>query len=234
MTPIREVFGVPVALLPVVHILDETQGVSEATLAFRAGAPGVFLIQHDGDTETTLRTAITLRPVLNAEGFANPWVGVNLLGYDPARVFYGVDIACPDDVQGVWCDCGPRGFEYRREPNGRLWFGGVAFKYQTPTLDMDVEIRESLDAGVDVLTTSGPATGVPCDPEKVRRLRDWAREDRSVGVASGVSVVNARELILAGADALLVATSICKRGDFYHIDPGRLRELLAEVRGSTP
>lgn len=235
-TPIRNVFGEPAVVLPVIHLRDEAQGASEALLAFQTGARGVFLIDHRGRSQLTVRALDVTYAHLVAEGFARPWLGVNLLGFEPSEAFGYLHESGAYEVCGVWCDGAPG--RMRKEPGqhgvwAALWFGGVAFKYQRPTSDLDAEAQVSIRAGVDVLTTSGPATGVACDPEKVRRLRSLVGRDRAVGVASGVTVENARGLVEAGADALLVATGISKNGDFHHMDPGRLAELLGEVKGAT-
>ncbi len=233
VTAIQRVFGVPVVVLPVIHLQDEAQGASEALLAFKTGARGVFLIDHRGSFLLTVRSLEAAFARLVAEGFERPWLGANLLNYGPSEAFGLLHEASAHEVRGVWCDGPPNGM--RKEPGGHgvwaaLWFGGVAFKYQRRTDDLDVEARRSIDAGVDVLTTSGPATGMPCDPEKVRRLRALVGPNGSVGVASGVNAANARGLVDAGADALLVASSIARTGDFHRMDAGRLAELLAAAQ----
>lgn len=227
VTAIQRAFGVPVVVLPVIHLQDESQGASEALLAFKTGAHGVFLIDHGANAGLVFRSLDRALDRVHAEGFKRPWFGVNLLGHTTPQAFDLLRRENALDVSGVWCDGPPRGQVGTMLRWHPLWFGGVGFKYQRSMMTIEEEGAESINAGVDVLTTSGPATGMPCDPEKVRRLRALVGPNGSVGVASGVNAANARGLVDAGADALLVASSIARTGDFHRMDAGRLAELLA-------
>jgi predicted TIM-barrel enzyme len=53
--------------------------------------------------------------------------------------------------------------------------------------------------------------------------------ERGVAVASGVSARNVARFCEAGATAFLVASSIALNGDFHHLDPILLRELIAAL-----
>lgn len=107
-------------------------------------------------------------------------------------------------------------------------FGGFAFKGQPAPVDFEQEAKQVAEV-YDVLTTSGPATGVACPADKVRRVRTAIGPGVPLAVASGVSVENAPALVAAGADVLLVASFIAYELDFYRLDPAKLRALLAAV-----
>lgn len=237
MTPIQRAFGSTAVVLPVIHLLDEAQAVAEARAAFGAGADGVFVIDHGGDNAAARGGAVAVHQALREDGYRRPWVGVNLLSARSAQeALEYLQMRRAPGVSGVWCDAPARGYvkpPYRPDVDGifgALLFTGVEFKAGADPGGMQVEVPAALFAGTDVLTTSGPATGVACPPDKVRRLRALAGPDASVAVASGVTAENARELVEAGADALLVATGIAQDGDFHRLDPEKLRALLAAVR----
>ena len=81
---------------------------------------------------------------------------------------------------------------------------------------------------MDAVTTSGVATGHSAEVSKIEAFRAGCA-DRALAVASGVTPDNAAAY--AGlVDAVLVATGINRAGDFYNIEPVRLRRLLAVCR----
>ena len=145
-------------------------------------------------------------------------------------------------VRGLWvdnagCDSGvlsPDGEQahyMRQRTSGVAWsglyFGGVAFKYQAP-VDGTMLLpgaRLAAASGVDVVTTSGDATGEPCSDWKANFMRAGLG-DHALAVASGVTVVNVGTL-LPFVDAYLVASGIEER--FGHFDEGLTRELIKEV-----
>jgi len=246
---IGKVFGRRAVVLPVIHLADHDRAQAEAMLdaaeALRSGAAGVFLIDHHMRAPNLLvKVARACEDAMRmARGFSPvpllpAWVGVNFLSLSPEEASdYAHERRCFD---GVWVDAMPRaviGGSIEGASAGRrvLAFVGVSFKYQPFRGVVEDEARMALAAGAHVLTTSGEGTGKACDPEKVRRIRallDAEAPDRSVGVASGVSVDNAAELVRAGADALLVATSIAREGA-DRLDGAKLRALVSEVDAAT-
>ena len=80
---------------------------------------------------------------------------------------------------------------------------------------------------MDVITTSGVATGQEADLGKIETFRT-AIGDRPLALASGISPENARDY--ADVDCFMVATGINEPGNFYDIDPGRLTELMSITR----
>ena len=109
-----------------------------------------------------------------------------------------------------------------------LYFGGTAFKKQR-----EVDPSRYGDAAreacpfMDVITTSGVATGQEADLGKIETFRA-AIGDRPMALASGISPENAEAY--ADVDCFMVATGINVPGNFYDIDPGRLAELMSITR----
>jgi predicted TIM-barrel enzyme len=79
---------------------------------------------------------------------------------------------------------------------------------------------------MDVVTTSGPGTGLPANVEKISRMKQ-ALGDFPLAIASGITSENIHKY-LPYATCFLVATGISK--DFHSIDPERLRVLIENVR----
>ncbi len=234
---IERTFGVRCAVLPVIHIDTPEQAAEESLVAFMTGADGVFLIHHGGDTWLTNAAVLAADETLRVECQDHPWIGVNLLGVSPSVAFRKLHEYRAYEVRGVWCDeasAHPDAPPIKTDSSRGVWestfFASVAFKHQPTPVDIATAAWREVAMGADVLTTSGPGTGMPCDPAKVRAIREAVGHEYGVAVASGVRPENVRGLVDAGADALLVATGIARGGDFYRMDPAKLRALIANVR----
>ena len=227
------------AVLTVIHARDREQIVRNARIAAREGAHGVLLINHDFAPEGLLPLIREVRA-----GFPSLWLGVNFLSVTGARAFpvlgdlersgCVVDAYWADDARiDERSDTQPEAdaiAEVRRESgwNG-LYLGGVAFKKQRTVRPRDFEAAARTAARyMDVVTTSGVATGRSAEVSKIEAFRAGCA-DQALALASGVTPDNARAW--AGlVDAVLVATGINRPGDFYDIEPMRLRRLLAACR----
>lgn len=239
MNRILDLFRAPRVLLPVIHCIDRIQARENIDLAFASGADGVFLINQGG---MTAGQVLDLAAELEHTNEHRPrFVGVNALGdIRPASLINRPGCA------GVWSDdCGVHGtpldalttlsrFRVEREQTGwhrGLWFGGVGFKYQRPIPDESLGYMAVLAAlgGVDVITTSGPATGAPPSAERIAGLRE-ALGDHAIGIASGISIENVAAF-LPYANAFLVATGI--ESSFGHLDAAKVRA-LADVIHAGP
>ena len=110
-----------------------------------------------------------------------------------------------------------------------LYFGGVAFKKQRP-VDPAQHRRAAGIARpfMDVVTTSGIATGHAAEDGKIAEFR-LGLGDAPLALASGVTPDNAARYG-RDVDCFLVATGINRDRDFYNIDPARLKALLAVTR----
>ena len=215
MNKIRERFGDRRVLLPVVHCIHEAQVRLAADVAMENGADGVFLInQGPMHAHEVASIAGKLRKDV-------AFVGINRLG-DTLMATADVTRFSLDAVWSDYCDV-------PSDMRGRAWlfFGGVAFKYQPAVSDVGLAAFEAVRDGVDVVTTSGPATGSPPTVEKLAAMRA-AIGDHALAVASGVTPENV-EPFLAHVDAFLVASGI--EQSFGVFDPARVRELAQAVHG---
>lgn len=215
MNKIHERFQRARVLLPVVHCLTSEQTKAQTAVAFENGADGVFLINQGG---LDARSVVLVASWLATTGA--PFVGVNLLGVPATSIRQWTK-----GLAAVWSDSAG---EFA--PPGlweRLFFGGVAFKYQAQPSDVGRAAKDAAGAGVDVVTTSGPGTGEPPTVEKVRAMRQ-ALGDHALAVASGITPENVGPF-LPFVDAFLVATGIEQR--FGWFDPKRVRALADAIHG---
>jgi predicted TIM-barrel enzyme len=224
---------------PVIHVLDRAQALANIGHAVRLGAPGVFLINHDFSADAFL-------PILRAVRADCPdlWLGVNFLA-QPGRVAFPVlgrlqaegcgidaywaDDACMDERQTSQTEA--EAIAAIRAASGwqGLYFGGVCFKKQRP-VDPALNEHSARIARpfMDVVTTSGIATGQATDLTKIADFRRGLGP-APLAIASGVTPDNAARYA-ADVDCFLVATGINRPGDFYTIDPARLAALLDLTR----
>ncbi|MBR9842156.1 MAG: adenine phosphoribosyltransferase [Rhodobacteraceae bacterium] len=227
------------AVLPVIHVEDRTQALRNIATLSRAGAPGAFLINHDFDLTT-------FQPILRDLRRACPslWMGVNFLA-QPGDIAFPVLGALADEgllIDAYWADDACIDERSTSQPradaiaaarttsgwNG-LYFGGVSFKKQRPVPpEMDETAARIATDYMEIVTTSGAATGQEADLTKIRNFRAGIG-DRPLAVASGITPDNAAAYC-ADVDCFLVATGINHPGDFYNIDPARLDALLTLTR----
>lgn len=231
------------AVLPVIHVQDSAQALANVRIAVREGAQGVFLINHDFPYPAFLPIIQDVR-----RAFPTLWLGVNFLAVTGQEAFpvlarlagegcpvdaYWADDACIDERRGVTDQPAAAAIAHARRDSGwkGLYFGGTAFKKQRPVKPQDFAAAARIAVQyMDVVTTSGVATGDAAEHGKIEAFRQGCG-DVALGLASGVTPENVASYA-AAADAILVATGINRPGDFYTIDPLRLRRLLANVRRS--
>ena len=226
-------------VLPVIHVLDLGQAKHNLATVVRCGAPGVFLINHDFEISLFL-------PIIEACRRAYPdlWLGVNFLGVSGAKAFpilselaekgvvvdaYWADDARIDERQKEQAEADS--IAAIRESCGweGMYFGGTAFKKQRTVEPSKYHEAASLATGyMDVVTTSGIATGKSAEIEKIRIFREGVK-NHALAIASGITPENVGDYMDV-ADAFLVATGINYPGDFYNLDPHRLRRLLERTR----
>lgn len=224
---------------PVIHVLDPAQALSNLEKVVEAGCPGAFLINHDFPMEPFL-------PMLREIRAAQPemWLGVNFLA-QPGQIAFPVLGELERDgvrFDAYWADDAridertptqAEGDEIARIRAASGWtglyFGGVAFKKQRPVpAEKYAEAARIAVPYMDVVCTSGVATGHEADLGKVHTFRE-AIGAAPLAIASGITPDNA-ERYCADVDCFLVATGINHDGDFYNIDPVRLAALLDVTR----
>lgn len=229
-----------VAVFPVIHVLNNEQAERNARIVAESACPGLFLINHDFPYPEFLPIVQHVRRAL-----PDLWIGVNFLGVTGKQAFpvlaeleakgtqidaYWADDARIDekhtvDHQGeaqeildTKLECGWKG----------LYFGGTAFKKQRPVDPKDYNTSAAIACSyMDVVTTSGVATGHSADLDKIRTFRA-ACDETPLALASGITPENISHYAPL-VDAVLVATGINVQDDFYNIDPKRLDDLLTQI-----
>ena len=218
-------------LYPVIHVLNLEQALRNSKIAFDAGCDGVFLINHkleDGTRPITYTDLLAIHAVV-ATAFPNWPVGINLLDLPTADVFQHLN----PNVKMVWADNGEideaatkqpaaQAITQAREKSGwqGTYFGGVAFKYQRPVSDWSRAAAIGANH-IDVVTTSGSATGQSAAVEKIKSMKQ-AIGEKPLALASGITAENVEQFI-PWADIFLVATGISK--SFYELDIEKVHRL---------
>jgi hypothetical protein len=216
-------------VLPVIHAASEEQAQRNAEIAHRAGAPGVFLINHVVGSVELLNIHDTV-----SRHFPDWWIGVNCLDLFPADVVKRVS----NRVAGIWADNAMIMETAQEQPEATeilttirktgwpgLYFGGVAFKYQRHVDDVRAAARVA-QGYMDVVTTSGPGTGHAAHVEKIRAMKA-ALSDFPLAIASGITPENVNDY-LPVSDCYLVASGISD--SFEELSYERVRDLLDTVR----
>lgn len=228
-------------VLPVIHVLDDAQAARNVAVALAEGAAGVFLINHDFDYPRFLPIIRHVRarwPAL--------WLGVNFLAITGRDAFpvlgdlaregcavdaYWADDARIDEAAGVAAQAEAQAIAGSRAASGwdGLYFGGTCFKKQREVAPEHYGAAARLATQyMDAVCTSGVATGHAADRGKIETFRA-AIGDGVLALASGITPENAADYA-ADVDCFMVATGINRPGDFYNIDPERLRTLLTLCR----
>lgn len=228
MNRFREIFPKDKVFLPVIHVEERNQALRNVGIAIDAGANGVFLIGH-GMPSFKL-TDIYLEVVDHYPSF---WTGINYLDLTPLSSIHAL-VDTPAD--GLWVDdggiregvedsvAGARRVRESQLTNGvmrALLFGGVAFKHQQRVSDVAVAAQVAVPF-MDVITTSGPATGVAADPKKIKRMRG-AIGDHPLAIASGITSENLH-LYTPFVDCFMVATGVSS--SHTELDPSRVESLV--------
>lgn len=211
------------AILPVVHVQDRLQAITQSSLAKSAGADGVFLIGHSMQAKDLMACATAVRETL--PGF---WLGINFLDLTPKHAFEFLDRAAREGtiINGLWTDTASRETDALRACSPDLaYFGGTAFKYQRQPEDLEAAAREA-SLCMDFVTTSGPGTGLAVSLSKMQAMKQGVGS-RSLAIASGITPENVVDY-LPYADAYLVATGISR--NFREFDEAKLNRLVENVR----
>lgn len=224
-------------VLPVIHVLDTPRTLRNVREVISAGAAGCFLINHDFGPETFL-------PIIRDVRAAYPglWMGVNFLAVTGKDAFPMLGKLAQEGVRvdSYWAD-DARIDEHGENLEAReiaqvyqgsgwdgLYFGGTCFKKQravAPELYGDAA-RYACDF-MDVVTTSGVATGKEADLGKIDTFRD-AIGDQAMALASGITPENAARY--SDVDCFMVATGINEADNFYDIHPEKLARLMQLTR----
>ncbi|MFQ3211113.1 MAG: putative TIM-barrel enzyme, partial [Oceanospirillaceae bacterium] len=109
-----------------------------------------------------------------------------------------------------------------------LYIGGTAFKKQREVDPTEYAYSARIASNhMDIVVTSGIATGHAADVGKIKTFRKSCG-DTALAVASGITPENVAEYI-DEVDLFMVATGINLDGDFYNIDPNKLKNLMSVI-----
>jgi predicted TIM-barrel enzyme len=221
-----------VKILPVIHYLDDHTTLTEATLAFDAGADGVFLISHGGQDEALYMPAAVIKG-----RYKHKLVGMNLLATDNMKALdcvksLGLDMLWMDapgvSSQGATDQAKALVAAARNHHKPLMLFGSVAFKYQPEDPNPPSAALRAVKLGM-IPTTSGVATGQPPTVEKISDMRDVIGPTEPLAVASGITPKNVG-LYAPLLSHILVSTGVSM--DEYHLDVEKLSALIGEAKQS--
>ena len=228
-------------VLPVIHAINDKQVFSNVVRLLDCGCTGFFLINHDFKYPEFL-------PIIRntKDRFPDVWIGVNFLGITGDIAFPILENLKFDgiNVDAYWGDDAridekkPLDRQIEAENILRvhatsewkgLYFGGTAFKKQRVVDPKDFYVSAQLACHfMDVVTTSGTATGIAPNITKIHAFRE-ACGTSALALASGVTEEN----ICAYSpyvDVFLVATGVNFEGDFYNIETRRLNRLMKKIQ----
>ena len=169
------------AVLPVIHVLETARTLRNIDVLVVEGAPGCSLINHDFGVEPFLKI---LREVRAAR--PNLWIAANFLAVTGKDAFPVLAQLQADDcrIDGYWADDARIDEKSREQPEAQaiqdargtwdgMYFGGTAFKKQRPVKEGDFAAAAKTACDwMDVVCTSGHATGVEADDTKIATFRE--------------------------------------------------------------
>jgi len=215
-------------IIPVIHTIDFNQVKYNLDLCKDNGVDFVFLINHGFGPKCveTLQNYFTLSKEiydikigLNFLQLDTPeaMAVVNSMSIKPDALWVDKSYITPDDLSKA---------DLIKELNhlNIKYFGAVAFKYQKqPSKDELQLVCETATNYMDVITTSGSATGVAAHIEKIKTIRSYIG-NHEMAIASGVDAKN-KEMYSEFVDYLLVASSITNPQTELIIE-SKLKEIL--------
>lgn len=218
-----------ILVFPVIHVKDLEQTRRNFSICARQNVAGVFLIGHGVDAKQLINISRDLKDLIpQGKDFV---LGVNLLDVLPLNA---VDMLKSEKhINALWSDNSfypsPEHVRYAARVAAALketkilYFGGFAFKYQD--IVEDYSLCSNADQFMDVLCTSGPATGQSAELKKVKAILEHS--PLPVALASGVSESNIVDYASCGVRYALVATSISS--SFFELDETKLRQLIKKA-----
>mmetsp|Transcript_51121 Transcript_51121/g.102137 ORF Transcript_51121/g.102137 Transcript_51121/m.102137 type:complete len:336 (-) Transcript_51121:114-1121(-) len=229
----------------VIHALTTEQVAKNVEVAKEAGADGVFLINHDFDYPQLLPIIRHVRGL-----FPDLFLGSNFHTLNGADAFpilgrlaregvkldaFWADNACIDHERALPEQPMAAKILDTRASSGwdGLYFGGTAFKNprnhvklcRPVPLEASASVAATAAHYMDVVTTSGPASGEAPTIDKIQAMREGCKET-PLAVASGVGADNVAQLA-PYVDAFLVASSV--QADTHNIDPAKLAAFMAQL-----
>lgn len=198
-------------IVPVIHCKSWEQIRYNLDICSRNGVEFVFLINHG--TINPIHNLIKWLTTAKTE-YPNIKFGVNFLQLETSDA---IEMANQYDADAIWTDYAGTG--ERECP----LFGAVAFKYQKHVMDFELEgVCKEAMKNMDVITTSGIATGKAPSIQKIKDMRSYIG-NFPLAIASGINKEN-KKIFEPYVDYMLVASSIT--GSDEKIIEEKLIELL--------
>ena len=215
-------------IIPVIHTIDMNQVKYNLDLCKNNGIDFVFLINHGFGPKCveTLQTYFNL-----SKEMYDIKIGLNFLQVDTPEAMAIVNSMSikPD---ALWVDKSyitPNDLTKAnliKELNtlSIKYFGAVAFKYQKQPSKNELQlVCETATNYMDVITTSGSATGIAADLEKIKTIKNYIG-NHEMAIASGINADN-KNMYSEFVDYLLVASSITNPQTEMIIE-SKLKEIL--------
>lgn len=185
---------------PVIHVGNPRIDMQNVEIARRFPVAGLMLISMKGNIEDVDSCANEI-----ARRYPEQKIGVNYLGEQPEDA---LNRAYIQNYEAFWTDVQP--FVGGRPFKDQLYFKAVAFKGQPHDPDPGHSARIALRLGM-IPTTSGSATGVAPEVEKLQMLRNAIGGGAPLALASGATPLNI-ERFKPYLTHVLVSTGISKPG----------------------
>lgn len=221
-----------IKILPVIHYLDDHTTLKQATLAFDAGADGIFLISHGGQDEALYMPATVIKG-----RYKHKLVGMNLLATDNLKALdcvksLGLDMLWMDapgvSSQGATDQAKALVATARNHHKPLMLFASVAFKYQPEDPNPPSAALRAVKLGM-IPTTSGVATGQPPTVEKISDMRDVIGSTEPLAVASGMTPGNVGRYAPM-LSHILVSTGVSV--DEHHLDADKLAVFIKSAKST--
>lgn len=212
-------------IIPVIHTINLDQVQYNINLCANVGITDVFLISHR--IRDWKRASFEFETYFNwiRENYPTMKVGINYLQLatleatiEANRIGFDYLWADRSYINTQELDLAAKILESKKELK---YFGCIAFKYQKPEDDLEWACRTATKF-MDVVTTSGDATGHPPTIEKISTMKSYIG-DTSLAIASGVTSENINDYI-PYVDYFLVASSITDSSELIIED--ELKKLL--------
>ena len=167
--------------------------------------------------------------------FPDFWLGVNLIGENIFKILEFIKEFHPD---GMWIDnsylnnkndmgiCDLILNQIKKYNWTGLYFGGFMFKYSNSCNTYDSSLLKLTHQYMDVLTTSGDATGIEIKQEKLDFISDNVKENICIAVASGITPNNIKN-IKSKCNIFIMRTSIINY--LGNIDLEKLDQLISNL-----
>ncbi|MCK9446457.1 hypothetical protein M0Q50_06160 [bacterium] len=202
-------------IIPVIHMLNQNQVLTNVKTCIECGIKKIFLINHQVSEEELIDCANRVK-----QEYTNLWIGINILGISTESA---INKNLPFD--GLWCDATISSEDSKKYRNFKgMFFGGLSFKYQPQPKDLKIACDDAT-LSTDVATTSGVGTGKAANVDKIKTIREYLG-NHPMAIASGVSsenIHNYKDIV----DYLLVASSITSSNEMIYKE--KLMELLLKL-----